>query len=135
MPASFLQSYFSVLVPLIALDVLWLGVVARTFYRTHIGYLMREGFAWVPALIFYLLYATALVVFVIQPASASSRPVLTALWRGAFFGLIAYGTYNLTNQATIKGWPLIITITDMSWGTVATAIACAISVFFITKYL
>jgi uncharacterized membrane protein len=128
MIGSFLVRYISVLVPLIALDAIWLGVIAKQFYRSNIGYVMGEPFKWIPALLFYLLYSVALVVFAIQPSMVSSRPVMTALWRGALLGLIAYGTYNLTNHATIKGWPLTMTIVDMSWGTLATAIVCVVAV-------
>ena len=135
MQFSFLSSYFSVLIPLVVLDALWLGVIAKNFYKTNIGYLMGESVVWIPAVFFYLLYAAGLAIFVIEPSQTASQPLFTATWRGAIFGLIAYGTYNLTNHATIKGWPFAMTITDMSWGAFATAGACMIAVFLLRKYV
>lgn len=96
-------------------DFVWLGLVARDFYASRLGALVRTDPGWVPAVLFYLLYACGLVVFCVQPslATGSGR---ASLGRGAFFGLVAYGTYDLTNLATLKGWPLAVSLADMAWG-------------------
>jgi uncharacterized membrane protein len=103
------------------LDGFWLGVVARKFYRRHLGGVMAESPRWLPAVLFYLLYAVGVWYFVVDPAVQVADPEQAAV-RGAFFGLLAYGTYDLTNMATLKNWPLIVTVVDMAWGAVMTAV-------------
>lgn len=99
------------------IDMIWLGLVARSFYANQIGFLMKSNVNWVAAILFYLLFIGGLVVFVVQPAVAQ-QSLRYALVYGALFGLITYATYDLTNLATLKDWPLIVTIVDMGWGTV-----------------
>ncbi|HSA94624.1 MAG TPA: DUF2177 family protein, partial [Acidobacteriota bacterium] len=81
-----------------AIDMVWLGVVAKTFYRRHLGYLMAPKVGWLAALLFYLLFIAGLVVFAVRPALVAGAP-LKALLLGAFLGLVSYATYDLTNQA------------------------------------
>jgi uncharacterized membrane protein len=103
-----------------AMDMLWLGVVAKKFYAQHIGLLLKSNINWAAAILFYLLFLVGLVVFVIGPAverGGWSR----ALILGALFGLITYATYDLTNLATMKNWPLALTVVDMLWGMVLAA--------------
>jgi len=107
-----------------ALDLVWLGIVAKGLYARHMGSLLRPDVKWVPALIFYALYVTAIVVFVVMPA-AERRSFARALGFGAFFGLAAYATYDLTSLALIRDFPLIIVLVDLAWGTVLTAAAAA----------
>jgi uncharacterized membrane protein len=102
------------------LDGLWLGLVARGFYRQQLGFLMAETPNWAAAVVFYLVYTVGVTVFVVQPAVDASS-LGTALWRGALFGLVAYATYDLTNMATVRGWPTLVTIVDLAWGMVLTA--------------
>lgn len=102
------------------LDGLWLGVVARGLYRQHLGFLMAEEVNWVAAAIFYTTYAAGLAYFVVQPG-VESASVVNALGRGAAFGFVAYATYDLTNLATVRGWPLGITAIDLAWGTALSA--------------
>ena len=99
-----------------AVDMVWLGVVAKTFYRKHLGYLMAPKVGWPAALLFYLLFIAGLVVFAVRPGLAAGAPA-KALLLGAFLGLISYATYDLTNQATVKDWPAIVTVVDLVWGT------------------
>jgi len=103
-------------------DWLWLGVVARDFYATRLGLLLRPEPSWVPALLFYPLYVCGLLVFCVAPALAagSSRK---ALLMGALFGLIAYATYDLSNLATLQGWPVTVTVADIAWGMIISAMA------------
>ena len=99
-----------------AVDMVWLSVVAKTFYRKHLGYLMAPKVGWPAALLFYLLFIAGLVVFAVRPGLAAGAP-LKALLLGAFLGLVAYATYDLTNHATIKDWPALVTVVDLVWGT------------------
>ncbi len=103
-----------------AIDMVWLGLVAKNFYREHLGFLMKTHINWVAAIIFYLLFIFGLVVFVISPALAKGSWA-HALVYGALFGLITYATYDLTNLATIRDWPLNVTIVDLVWGAVLSA--------------
>ena len=109
--------YVITLIVFILIDMVWLGVVAKGFYRKHLGPFMTPKVVWPAAALFYLLFIAGLVIFVVRPALAGGEP-LHALGLGALFGLIAYATYDLTNLATLKGWPLVVTVVDLAWGTV-----------------
>ena len=111
-----IKLYFVTLPIFFAVDMIWLGWIARNFYRTHLGFLLRDSFDWKAALLFYAVFIFGLVYFVITPAF-ENRSWLEALGKGALFGLITYATYDLTNQATVKNWPTIVTIADLIWGT------------------
>ncbi len=124
---------FSIALPVfLALDMVWLGVVSRTFYRQQIGGLLKDHVNWVAALIFYALFISGLVVFVLLPA-IEKKSWLTALTLGAFFGLVTYATYDLTNLAVAKNWPLGVTIVDLLWGTVLSASVATITYFIAMK--
>ena len=103
-----------------AIDMVWLGLVAKGFYRRQIGSLTRESVGWPAAIAFYLLFILGLVVFVVAPAMDDGS-WLRALLLGALFGLIAYATYDLTNLATLRDWPLLVTVVDLTWGAVLAA--------------
>lgn len=113
---TFLKNYLLTFIPFVALDALWLGLIAPQFYRAQIGHLMAEQVNWPAAALFYTLYIAGMVFFVSGPAIRSGD-LRQALVRGALFGLITYATYDLTNQATLRDWPLLVTIVDMIWGT------------------
>ena len=113
--AIWVKRYSLTLVILLALDALWLGVIAPSFYQAQIGFLMAASPNWSAAGAFYLLFVAGLVAFVISPGIEAGTPSRAA-WRGAFFGLIAYATYDLTNLATLERWPLLLTVVDMAWG-------------------
>lgn len=102
-------------------DFVWIGWVARDFYLSRLAALFRTEPDWVPALLFYPLYACGLVVFCVRPALAGTWR--KALGLGALFGLVAYGTYDLTNLATLKGWPVPVTLLDMAWGALVSGLA------------
>lgn len=111
-------SVFGILLVLMTvIDLIWLGVVATPFYRQHLGFLMNDTLQLLPGVLFYLLYCIGLFVFVVEPLR-SSASLGEIFLRGLLFGLICYATYDLTNQATIKNWPLIVTVVDMTWGAV-----------------
>jgi uncharacterized membrane protein len=99
------------------IDMVWLGLVAKNFYRRQLGEMLSPKVNWAATVLFYLLFIAGLLLFVIMPALARSRP-LQALWQGAFFGLIAYATYDLSNLATLKNWPLPVTAVDLAWGSI-----------------
>jgi len=119
---SFLKLFAATGATMFALDLLWLGVVAKGFYAKYMGSLLRPDVKWVPALIFYILYVAAVVVFVVMPA-AERKSLGRALGMGAFFGLAAYATYDLTSLALIRDFPLIVVVVDLAWGMALTTIA------------
>ncbi len=99
-----------------AIDMVWLVVVANKFYTKKLGDLKAQKVNWVAAILFYVLFMAGLTYFAILPAVAAQSLGLAVL-NGAFFGLVAYATYDLTNLATTKNWPLTVTIVDLIWGT------------------
>ncbi len=116
----FLKLYFIDLPVFFAIDMVWLVLVAKKFYAAHIGFLLKPDVNWLAAIIFYLLFIGGLVTFVISPA-VEKHSWLHALIYGAFFGLVTYATYDLTNLATLKDFPLLVTIVDLVWGMVLSA--------------
>jgi uncharacterized membrane protein len=114
------------------IDMIWLGLVAKNFYQGQIGFLMKANVNWVAAIIFYLLFIVGLVIFVISPA-VENNSLKQAILYGALFGLISYATYDLTNLATLKDWPLLVTIVDLAWGTVLGSTVSLISYLIAKK--
>jgi uncharacterized membrane protein len=115
-----IKLFFIALAVFFSIDMVWLGLVAKKFYGKHLGFLMRPDVGWLPAIIFYLLFITGLVTFVISPA-VEKHSLLNAVLFGAFFGLVTYSTYDLTNLATLKNWPVIVTVVDLIWGMILSA--------------
>jgi uncharacterized membrane protein len=110
-------SIYLITVPIFFLiDLLWLGVLAKDFYKRHLGYLMAPQVNWIAAILFYLLFIVGIVIFALKPALEAQSP-MRALVFGALFGFFTYATYDLTNLATIRDWPLIVTAVDLVWGT------------------
>jgi uncharacterized membrane protein len=116
------------------IDMAWLVLVAKKFYQEQIGFLMKPDINWFAAIIFYLLFIAGLVIFVIAPA-IEKHSWVNAVLLGALFGLITYATYDLTNLATMKDWPLLVTIVDLIWGTVLAASISGITYFIANKIL
>ena len=116
-------AYSGVLLAFLILDGLWLGVLMSSTYKELFGPLMLASPNWGPAAVFYLLYVAGVVFFVVRPALAQGSARRAAV-TGAFFGLIAYGTYDMTNWATLNGWSAQLALMDMAWGTCLTAICC-----------
>lgn len=118
-------TYLGMTVVFFAIDMVWLGVVARGFYQKHLGALLAEKVNWTAAVVFYLLYIGGILVFAVLPAIEKGSLGRAAIY-GFLFGLIAYATYDLTNLATLKGFPTIVAIVDLVWGGVlTTAVATA----------
>ncbi len=112
-----LITYLIALAIFFLIDMIWLGVVARGFYRRHLLPVLSPKVNWGAALLFYFLFIVGLLVFVIKPALIAGEP-LRALFFGALFGLISYATYDLSNLATLKDWPIVVTVVDLIWGSV-----------------
>jgi uncharacterized membrane protein len=100
-----------------AIDMLWLGTLAKSFYQRHLGYLLSPQVQWGPAILFYLVFIGGIVFFAVKPALEAHSPS-RALINGAILGFVAYATYDLTNHATVRDWPAIVTVVDLAWGTV-----------------
>ena len=116
----FLKLYAVAFASFLVIDLLWLGVVARSFYRAELGHLMRADVNWVAAFAFYLLFVIGIVVLVVWPA-IERESLSRALLFGALFGLVTYAAYDLTNLATLEGFPLRMVVVDLIWGTVLCA--------------
>ena len=129
----YLKLYLVTLLAFFAVDMLWLGVVARTFYRKHLGFLLAPTPNWTAAIIFYLLFIVGILVFVVVPGLKEDS-LRSTLLRAALFGLITYATYDLTNLATVKDWPVIVTVVDLIWGTVL-SMAVSFAGFMAGKWL
>ena len=121
---QFFASYLSTALVFLVLDAVWLTVMADRLYRPALGNIMLERFSPAPAVIFYVIYMVGVVVFAVAPSLVTGRWT-TALALGALLGLMAYATYDLTNQATLKNWPWKVTIADLCWGTFVTAVSAA----------
>ena len=129
---GFLGTYAVSLVVFLALDLAWLGWIARGFYRAQLGDLLSPQVRWGAAILFYLLFVAAVVVFAVMPAL--ERASLTrAIVSGGFFGLVAYAAYDLTNLATLRGFPAVIAVVDMTWGTLLTAATAAAGYLFAAR--
>lgn len=126
-------AYVATLVPLIALDALWILVLAKKFYADQMGFLFSKSINLAPVAVFYPLYALGVLLLAVVPAVTSASWV-EALWRGALLGLVAYGAYDLTNHATIANWPLAVTLVDMAWGMAVTALTSVIAYYLITAF-
>ena len=114
------------------LDALWLRWAGPNLYRPALGELLAPTFRAAPALVFYLLYIAAMVWFAVRPGLAQGVP--HAVLNGALLGGIAYATYDLTNQATLKVWPAHVTLIDIAWGSTATALASGIAAYVVLRF-
>ena len=117
---TWIKLYIISFVVFCCIDLVWLGFIAKNIYREQIGFLMAEQIQWLPALLFYLLYIAGLLLFAILPALKEASWTQALLY-GGFFGLVCYATYDLTNLATLKGWPVKIVLYDLLWGTFISA--------------
>lgn len=124
-----IRNFFITFVVFMFVDLIWLGFVAKKLYSKYLGYIMSDKVNWSAAILFYALFIIGLLVFVINPAKGVGHAMLL----GVFFGLVTYATYDLTNLATLKNWPVFITIIDLIWGTVLSASTSTISYLIIEK--
>lgn len=125
--------YLAAVASVVVLDLLWLGVIMKDFYRANLGHLMGDTVVWWAAGVFYLLYAAGLLYFAAMPGLAAGSLLRTALL-GAALGAFAYMTYDLTNQATLKEWPLAVTLIDILWGALISGVAASVA-YLVAKAL
>ncbi|MDP1881011.1 MAG: DUF2177 family protein, partial [Parachlamydiaceae bacterium] len=109
-------SFFIIMISMILIDGLWLMLMLKRLYVPNIGHLLSNSMEIWPAVIFYILFGIALNVFVVLPALKNNTGYLEILLLGLLFGMVTYGTYDLTNQVTLKNWPWVVTIVDITWG-------------------
>jgi uncharacterized membrane protein len=121
-------TYVATFVVMLAIDAVWLALTAGPLYRAKLGDMLMQGFRPAPAILFYLLYVGGILIFVVPAGDAPHDYGRVALF-GGLFGLFCYATYDLTNFATLKTWPLSLTVADMAWGTALTAVASTIGTF------
>ncbi|NNC59063.1 MAG: DUF2177 family protein [Erythrobacter sp.] len=114
------------------LDAIWLGWAGNNFYRPNIGEIMADNFRAAPAGVFYIFYVAGMVYFAVRPGLQSG--IGTAAFNGALLGALAYGTWGLTNQATLKVWPVHVTMTDIAWGAFATGVAAAAATWITGRF-
>lgn len=127
-----IAAFVASLVAMAVIDGIWLTLIARNLYRDNLGHLLADSTNWIAAGAFYLIYVAGTTFFATQPGIDAGSP-LTAAWRGAILGVVAYATYDLTNHATLRGWPTIVTVVDMAWGAVLTAAVAGIAAFVVLR--
>lgn len=121
---TLLTAHVATFVAFLALDAVWLSRMGDALYRPTMGDMLLDGFRLTPAVIFYVVYTVGLVHFGVKPGLAGGA--VTTLGEAALFGFVAYATYDLTNQATLKNWSTALTLADLGWGTVASMVAASV---------
>ena len=129
----YLKLYFLTVPVFFIIDLIWLGVVAKGFYQKNLKYILSPNVNWTAAIIFYLIYIAGILIFAVLPAVAKDSLRYAAVW-GALFGFFTYATYDLTNLALLKDWPLNIVFVDILWGVVLCSAVATIS-FYVAKWL
>ena len=127
------KRYFIIFAVFLLIDGLWLGLAAPKFYQNNIGHLMADKVNFVPVIIFYFIYVFAILTFVVNPA-VESGDLKRGILMAALLGLAMYSTYDLTNMATLKDWPAIVTVVDLVWGTFVTALSSGIAIKIIENF-
>ena len=131
--SSLLKLYLLTVPVFFIIDLIWLGVVAKNFYQKNLKYILSPDVNWTAAIIFYLIYIVGILIFAVLPAVAKDSLRQAAVW-GALFGFFTYATYDLTNLALLKDWPLNIVFVDILWGVVLCSAVAALS-FYVAKWL
>ncbi len=130
----FLKLYAVAVITFFIIDLIWLGVVARSFYQNQMGHLMRTDVNWPAAIVFYLVFVVGIIVLAVWPA-VERQSLGHALALGALLGLVTYAAYDLTNLATLEGFPIRVVLVDMVWGTVLCATVSAVAYLASTRLL
>lgn len=128
----YIRNFIITFIVFMTIDLIWLGVVAKNLYNKYLGYIMTKNINWMAAIIFYMIFVIGMLLFVIQPALAKDSVQYLILY-GMAYGFITYATYDLTNLATLKDWPLEITIIDLIWGTTLSTLTSYFSYLIINK--
>jgi uncharacterized membrane protein len=129
-----IKQFIVVAITFLTIDGIWLAFIAKDFYAKHLGFLMAKSPNLIAAALFYLIYIFSMVILILSPALQKGS-LTSAILTGALFGLCAYATYDLTNLATIKDWPLLVTVIDIIWGTSLSATVAGVSYLVLTKWL
>ena len=129
----YLKLYFLTVPVFFLIDLIWLGVVAKNFYQKNLKYILSPDVNWTAAIVFYLIYIVGILIFAVLPAVAKDSLRHAVVW-GALFGFFTYATYDLTNLALLKDWPLNIVFVDILWGVVLCSAVASLS-FYIAKWL
>ena len=127
---STIISFAIMTVTFLFIDVIWLSQAVGYFYQPNIGHLLNETPFLIPAILFYLIYPLGVAILIIVP-SLNEKFLRISFFRGFVFGFVAYGTYNLTNMATIKGWSVNVVIVDMFWGGLLTGVSATLSTYIV----
>lgn len=122
----FLIAHLAAIGAFLIIDGIWLGVVAKGFYANHLGDMLRENFLVAPGAAFYVCYTAGLVFLAVRPLQPELSLVNVALY-GAIIGFLSYGTYDMTNLSTLRNWPAIVSVVDLIWGTVLSAVVATVS--------
>lgn len=130
---KYLAAYAVTAIVMIAIDLIWLGVIAKPLYQRGIGHLMMEQVNLWVAVLFYTLYAVGLMIFAVVPHESVAGFGKTAL-AAALFGFFAYATYDLTNLATLKNWPIGLSVLDVAWGTAISAVSAVAGKFTLDRF-
>jgi len=130
---NYLKMYIIAFIIFLAIDAIWLGLVAPKFYKSQIGHLMSEKPNLIAALVFYVLFVIGIVYFVVAPG-IDAQSISKILVAGALFGFMTYATYDLTNLATLRDWPIKVTIIDLIWGTSLSTLI-GVGTFYIYNWL
>jgi uncharacterized membrane protein len=125
----FLIAFAAAAAAMTAIDSLWLRTMYSRFYQPNIGHLLADQVKYGPAVVFYIVYLTGLMILVVMPAFKSGAGWGQVFLMSAVFGVVAYGTYDLTNHATLRDWPWIVTVVDMIWGGLLTGVVGSVSVW------
>lgn len=130
---SYAIAYLVATAIFLLIDAIWLGVVAKNFYANQLGYLMADDIRFGVAAAFYAVYTIGIIVFAIKPGMNADSLLMVAGY-SALFGFLAYGTYDFTNLATIKDWPVIVSVVDIIWGTTITTVTGVATYLILKKF-
>lgn len=128
----YIRNFFITFGVFITIDLIWLGLVAKKLYDKYLGYIMTKNINWIAAIVFYIIFVIGLLIFVIQPALAQES-VKYLIYYAMAYGFVTYATYDLTNLATLKDWPIPITIIDLIWGTSLSTLTAYFSYLIINR--
>lgn len=123
----YLYAYLASVIAFLAVEIVWLNVVADTFYRNRLGSLLAETYSIGVGLVFYAIYLFGIMFFVVRPVAERGGNLVDTVLVGALFGFICYAVYNLTNMAVLQGWSWQVVFVDVAWGAVVTAFAAAVA--------
>lgn len=129
----YLKLYLLTIPVFFAIDLLWLGVVAKNFYQNSLAHVLSPNVNWPAAVLFYFMYIVGIILFAVKPGLESGSLAKAAIW-GALFGFFTYATYDLTNLATLRQWPIKVVVVDVLWGTVLCTLVAGGS-FMIGRWL